>query len=151
MLCWLQWNCVKMQAFHLFDQDKDGLITTDELIKLIDKVGGSMTEGEARGLIRQVGNLLHNMVQTKYIPLYTRFLYMWWPKFHSCFYLSCMLKCMYIYVNIFLKLNGLQYNIIYNIWPISSALFTGAQSMLRGLIRHVNYYFQSYIKNVCTV
>merc|ERR1712106_147763 len=41
------------EAFHLFDQDKDGLITTDELIKLIAKVGGSMTEGEARGLIRQ--------------------------------------------------------------------------------------------------
>ena len=41
------------QAFHLFDQDKDGLITTEELIKLIDKVGGCMTEGEARGLIRQ--------------------------------------------------------------------------------------------------
>eukprot|EP00090_Calanus_glacialis_P030678 TRINITY_DN49732_c0_g1_i1.p1 TRINITY_DN49732_c0_g1~~TRINITY_DN49732_c0_g1_i1.p1 ORF type:complete len:146 (-),score=55.44 TRINITY_DN49732_c0_g1_i1:71-508(-) len=41
------------EAFHLFDQDKDGLITTEELIKLIDKVGGCMTEGEARGLIRQ--------------------------------------------------------------------------------------------------
>ena len=44
-----------LQAFHLFDQDKNGLITTKELVKLIGKVGGTMTEGEARGLIRQVG------------------------------------------------------------------------------------------------
>ena len=39
----------------MFDQDKNGLITTKELVKLIGKVGGTMTEGEARGLIRQVG------------------------------------------------------------------------------------------------
>ena len=33
--------------------DGDGLITIDELKKLVEKVGGSMTEGEARGLIHQ--------------------------------------------------------------------------------------------------
>ena len=31
--------------------DGDGLITKDELRKLVEKVGGSMTEGEAKGLI----------------------------------------------------------------------------------------------------
>ena len=34
--------------------DGDGLITKDELRKLVEKVGGNMTEGEAQGLIRQV-------------------------------------------------------------------------------------------------
>ena len=33
--------------------DGDGMITIDELKKLVEKVGGSMTEGEARGLIHQ--------------------------------------------------------------------------------------------------
>merc|ERR1712212_1307356 len=41
------------EAFKLFDMDGDGMITIDELKKLIEKVGGSMTEGEARGLIHQ--------------------------------------------------------------------------------------------------
>eukprot|EP00092_Neocalanus_flemingeri_P074611 GFUD01092288.1.p1 GENE.GFUD01092288.1~~GFUD01092288.1.p1 ORF type:complete len:173 (-),score=54.58 GFUD01092288.1:234-677(-) len=40
-------------AFKLFDQDKDGLVTTEELKMLIEKVGGCMSEGEARGMIRQ--------------------------------------------------------------------------------------------------
>ena len=33
--------------------DGDGMITKDELRKLVEKVGGSMTEGEAKGLINQ--------------------------------------------------------------------------------------------------
>merc|ERR1711862_788238 len=41
------------EAFKLFDMDGDGMITIDELKKLVEKVGGSMTEGEARGLIHQ--------------------------------------------------------------------------------------------------
>jgi len=41
------------EAFKLFDMDGDGLITKDELRKLVEKVGGNMTEGEAQGLIRQ--------------------------------------------------------------------------------------------------
>ena len=41
------------QAFKLFDMDGDGIITIDELKKLVEKVGGNMTEGEARGLIHQ--------------------------------------------------------------------------------------------------
>jgi len=41
------------EAFKLFDADGDGLVTTTELRSLIKKVGGSMTEGEARCLIRQ--------------------------------------------------------------------------------------------------
>ena len=43
-----------MQAFKLFDMDGDGMITKDELRKLVEKVGGSMSEGEAKGLIHQV-------------------------------------------------------------------------------------------------
>ena len=42
-----------LQAFKLFDMDGDGMITKDELRKLVEKVGGSMTEGEAKGLIHQ--------------------------------------------------------------------------------------------------
>merc|ERR1712121_285308 len=41
------------EAFKLFDMDGDGIITIDELKKLVEKVGGNMTEGEARGLIHQ--------------------------------------------------------------------------------------------------
>merc|ERR1711879_862685 len=41
------------EAFKLFDMDGDGMITKDELRKLVEKVGGKMTEGEAKGLIHQ--------------------------------------------------------------------------------------------------
>merc|ERR1712073_216250 len=41
------------EAFKLFDMDGDGMITKDELRKLVEKVGGSMSEGEAKGLIHQ--------------------------------------------------------------------------------------------------
>merc|ERR1711988_709906 len=41
------------QAFDLIDVDKDGYITAEELIKVIDKVGGVMSPEEARGLIRK--------------------------------------------------------------------------------------------------
>merc|ERR1711953_1020539 len=41
------------QAFDLIDVDRDGNITAEELIKVIEKLGGSMSEDEARGLIRK--------------------------------------------------------------------------------------------------
>ena len=44
----------KMQAFKLFDEDGDGVITIDELKTLISKVGGSMTDADAQALIHQV-------------------------------------------------------------------------------------------------
>merc|ERR1712038_1167377 len=46
-------NVELMEAFKLFDMDGDGMITKDELRKLVEKVGGSMTEGESKGLIHQ--------------------------------------------------------------------------------------------------
>merc|ERR1712158_211373 len=46
-------NVELKEAFKLFDMDGDGMITKDELRKLVEKVGGSMTEGEAKGLIHQ--------------------------------------------------------------------------------------------------
>merc|ERR1712025_1287865 len=46
-------NVELKEAFKLFDMDGDGMITKDELRKLVEKVGGNMTEGEAQGLIRQ--------------------------------------------------------------------------------------------------
>merc|ERR1712109_58496 len=46
-------NIELKEAFKLFDMDGDGMITKDELRKLVEKVGGSMTEGEAKGLINQ--------------------------------------------------------------------------------------------------
>merc|ERR1711936_1426002 len=46
-------NVELKEAFKLFDMDGDGMITKDELRKLVEKVGGKMTEGEAKGLIHQ--------------------------------------------------------------------------------------------------
>ena len=43
-----------VKAFNLIDVDKDGNITVEELIKVIENVGGSMSQDEARGLIRKV-------------------------------------------------------------------------------------------------
>ena len=37
-----------MQAFQLFDGDADGLISLAELRRLVARVGGRMSEGEAR-------------------------------------------------------------------------------------------------------
>ena len=45
------------QAFNLFDQDGDGMVTTEELRKLIGQVGGDMSEGEAKGIISKVKEL----------------------------------------------------------------------------------------------
>merc|ERR1711881_343275 len=47
------WERELRQAFDLIDVDKDGNITAEELIKVIEKLGGSMSEDEARGLIRR--------------------------------------------------------------------------------------------------
>merc|ERR1712106_813702 len=44
------------EAFKLFDMDGDGMITVGELKKLVEKIGGSMTDGEAKALIHQAGN-----------------------------------------------------------------------------------------------
>merc|ERR1711971_1540231 len=41
------------QAFDPIDVDRDGTITAEELINVIEKLGGSMSEDEARGLIRK--------------------------------------------------------------------------------------------------
>ena len=38
----------------MFDADGDGVITIEELKSLISKVGGDMSEGEAKALIHQV-------------------------------------------------------------------------------------------------
>ena len=42
-----------MKAFALIDADRDGAITSEELVRVIEKVGGRMEEDEARGLIRR--------------------------------------------------------------------------------------------------
>ena len=41
------------KAFDLIDADRDGNITSEELVKIIKKVGGCMDADEARGLIRK--------------------------------------------------------------------------------------------------
>ena len=47
------------------------MITKDELRKLVEKVGGSMTEGEAKGLIHQADkagvNILQNEIKLLWI------------------------------------------------------------------------------------
>merc|ERR1719270_3165990 len=39
------------EAFKLFDADGDGMISADELITLISKIGGEMADAEAKALI----------------------------------------------------------------------------------------------------
>merc|ERR1712215_579419 len=50
------------EAFHLFDQDGDGMVTIDELRKLIGKVGGDMSEGEAKGSISKADKDLNGKI-----------------------------------------------------------------------------------------
>ena len=42
-----------VQAFAMFDDDNSGTISLEEMMMLISKIGGNLTEGEAVGLIRQ--------------------------------------------------------------------------------------------------
>ena len=48
-----QQNDTYLKAFALIDADRDGAITSEELVRVIEKVGGRMEEDEARGLIRR--------------------------------------------------------------------------------------------------
>ena len=43
-----------MQAFKLFDSNNDGRISTEEFVKLIKKIGGIMTGGQAKALLTLV-------------------------------------------------------------------------------------------------
>ena len=43
-----------MQAFRLFDSNQDGRISTEEFVKLIKKIGGIMTGGQAKALLTLV-------------------------------------------------------------------------------------------------
>ena len=38
----------------MFDDDNSGTISLEEMMMLISKIGGNLTEGEAVGLIRQI-------------------------------------------------------------------------------------------------
>ena len=46
---------VHFQAFRLFDSNNDGRISTEEFLKLIKKIGGIMTGGQAKALLTLVG------------------------------------------------------------------------------------------------
>jgi len=41
------------KAFAMFDDNGDGTITIEEMLGLVSKIGGNLSEGEAVGLIRQ--------------------------------------------------------------------------------------------------
>ena len=43
-----------VQAFRLFDSNNDGRISTEEFVKLIKKIGGIMTGGQAKALLTLV-------------------------------------------------------------------------------------------------
>ena len=43
--------------------DKDGYVTAEELIKVVEKVGGCMSQDEARGLIRKVKKTISLLFQ----------------------------------------------------------------------------------------
>ena len=43
-----------LQAFRLFDSNNDGRISTEEFVKLIKKIGGIMTGGQAKALLTLV-------------------------------------------------------------------------------------------------
>merc|ERR1719450_970510 len=59
------------EAFKLFDHDGDGMITSEELRKLVEKVGGYMSEGEAKGMITQADRDLNEKID------YTEFRKLW--------------------------------------------------------------------------
>ena len=42
------------QAFGLFDLDKDGMISVMEMKRLVERVGGSMSEPQVRAIINKV-------------------------------------------------------------------------------------------------
>ena len=46
-----------IQAFRLFDSNNDGRISTEEFVKLIKKIGGIMTGGQAKALLTLVSNI----------------------------------------------------------------------------------------------
>lgn len=45
----------------MFDDDNSGTISLEEMMMLISKIGGNLTEGEAVGLIRQLLGCQENM------------------------------------------------------------------------------------------
>ena len=48
-------NPFYVQAFRLFDSNNDGRISSEEFVKLIKKIGGIMTGGQAKALLTLVG------------------------------------------------------------------------------------------------
>ena len=40
-----------LEAFKLFDDNNDGMISLEELKQLVDKVGGDMTEGQVQAIM----------------------------------------------------------------------------------------------------
>jgi len=50
------------EAFKLLDLDGDGSITIEELKTLIEKIGGSMSEGEATALIKEADKDGNNVI-----------------------------------------------------------------------------------------
>jgi len=59
------------EAFKLLDLDGDGTISIDELRKLIEKIGGRMSEGEAAAFIKEADRDGNNVID------YTEFTKLW--------------------------------------------------------------------------
>ena len=51
------------QAFRLFDSNNDGRISTEEFVKLIKKIGGIMTGGQAKALLSLVSFISGSVVR----------------------------------------------------------------------------------------
>ena len=62
------------QAFRLFDSNNDGRISTEEFLKLLKKIGGIMTGGQAKSLLTLVGI---NQISQRSISGATEYLIGW--------------------------------------------------------------------------
>ena len=58
------------EAFNLFDEDGDQMISCSELKALVTKIGGHLSDGEAQALIRAADKDGNNLIDFQGLTLY---------------------------------------------------------------------------------